>query len=80
LAKTGSSTHEILLRTRKIFVRALTAAGRSARKHRSRFGTEITHCRRGLIYRVGGMESRNAPDAATDMVTLVIYFSLAPSC
>jgi len=36
---------------RKIFVRSLTAAGRSARKHRSRFSTEITHCRTGT----GGM-------------------------
>jgi hypothetical protein len=30
---------------RKIFVSAATAAGRSARMPRNRFGTEITHCR-----------------------------------
>ncbi len=36
---------------RKIFVRAATASGRSARKQRSYFGTEITHCRTGT----GGM-------------------------
>jgi hypothetical protein len=35
----------------KILVRAATALGRSARKHRNRFGTEITHCRTGT----GGM-------------------------
>jgi hypothetical protein len=32
-------------------VRAATALGRSARKQRNRFGTEITHCRTGT----GGM-------------------------
>ena len=37
--------------SRKIFVSAATARGRSARKPRSRFGTEITHCRTGT----GGM-------------------------
>ena len=37
--------------SRKIFVRAATARGRSARKPRNRFGTEITHCRTGT----GGM-------------------------
>jgi hypothetical protein len=37
--------------SRKIFVRAATARGRSASMHRSRFGTEITHCRTGT----GGM-------------------------
>ena len=31
----------------KILVRAATAASRSARKPRNRFGTEITHCRTG---------------------------------
>ena len=31
----------------KILVRAATALGRSARKQRNRFGTEITHCRTG---------------------------------
>ena len=31
----------------KILVRAATAAGRSARKPRNLFGTEITHCRTG---------------------------------
>ena len=36
---------------RKIFVRALTAAGRSASMPRRRLGTEITHCRTGT----GGM-------------------------
>ena len=36
---------------RKIFVSTATAGGRSARKPRSRFGTEITHCRTGA----GGM-------------------------
>ena len=35
----------------KIFVRAETAAGRSASMPRSRFGPEITHCRTGT----GGM-------------------------
>jgi hypothetical protein len=35
----------------KILVRAATALGRSARKQRNRFGTEITHCRTGT----GGM-------------------------
>ena len=35
----------------KILVRAATALGRSARKQRNRFGTEITHCRTGS----GGM-------------------------
>ena len=35
----------------KILVRAATALGRSARKQRYRFGTEITHCRTGT----GGM-------------------------
>jgi len=35
----------------KILVRAATAAGRSTRKPRNRFGTEITHCRTGT----GGM-------------------------
>ncbi len=33
--------------SRKILVTAATARGRSARKPRSRFGTEITHCRTG---------------------------------
>ena len=37
--------------SRKISVRAATAGGRSARKPRKRFGTEITHCRTGT----GGM-------------------------
>ena len=37
--------------SRKILVTAATARGRSARKPRSRFGTEITHCRTGI----GGM-------------------------
>jgi hypothetical protein len=37
--------------SRKIFVRAATAGGRWAGKPRSRFGTEITHCRTGT----GGM-------------------------
>jgi hypothetical protein len=37
--------------SRKILVTAATARGRSARKPRSRFGTEITHCRTGT----GGM-------------------------
>ena len=36
---------------KKIFVSAATAQGRSARKPRSRFGTEITDCRTGT----GGM-------------------------
>jgi hypothetical protein len=35
----------------KILVRAATALGRSARKQRNSFGTEITHCRTGT----GGM-------------------------
>ncbi len=35
----------------KIFVSAATALGRSARKPRSRLGTEITHSRTGT----GGM-------------------------
>ena len=35
----------------KILVRAATVLGRSARKQRNRFGTEITHCRTGT----GGM-------------------------
>jgi hypothetical protein len=33
--------------SRKIFVRAFTAAGRSASMPRRRLGTEITHCRTG---------------------------------
>jgi len=33
--------------SRKILVSAATAAGRSASMPRSRFGTEITHCRTG---------------------------------
>jgi len=37
--------------SRKIFVSAATARGRSASMPRSRFGTEITHCRTGI----GGM-------------------------
>jgi len=37
--------------SRKIFVRAATAAGRSASMPRNRFGTEITDCRTGT----GGM-------------------------
>jgi hypothetical protein len=44
---------------RKIRARAVTAAGRSARKPRSRLGTEITHCRTGT----GGM-TRSARCAA----------------
>ena len=34
---------------KKVFVRAATVSGRSARKQRSRFGTEITHCRTGTV-------------------------------
>jgi hypothetical protein len=46
----------------KILVRAATALGRSARKQRNRFGTEITHCRTGT----GGMtrSTRCAADCA----------------
>jgi hypothetical protein len=48
--------------SRKIRVRAVTAAGRSARTPRNRFGTEITHCRTGT----GGMtrSARCAADSA----------------
>jgi hypothetical protein len=50
--------------SRKIFVTAATARGRSARKPRNRFGTEITHCRTGT----GGASRRQGGP------------SMAPSC
>ena len=48
----GAVTPEAVIRVRsisvrKVFVITVTARGLSARKPRSRFGTEITHCRTG---------------------------------
>jgi hypothetical protein len=42
---------DLIKSSRKIFVRAAMAPGRSASMLRSRLGTEITHCRTGT----GGM-------------------------
>ena len=47
----AAAPSSLSISARKIFVSALTAAGRSASMPRNRFGTEITHCRTGI----GGM-------------------------
>jgi hypothetical protein len=49
--------------SRKILVSAATARGRSARKQRSRFGTEITHCRTGTEAVVALLAERLGIDA-----------------
>ena len=47
----AAAPSSLSISARKIFVSALTAAGRSASMPRNRFGTEINHCRTGI----GGM-------------------------
>ena len=51
LVATAAAHSDRSISSRKIFVRAATAWGRSARKPRNRLDTEITHCRSGT----GGM-------------------------
>ena len=72
----ASASRSRSISSRKVFVSALTARGRSASMPRKRLGTEITHCRTGTGELVQIHDDRDVFQASPDELPAIDIHSL----